>query len=194
MEWSHSTKISLTRKKKFKYVNGTLLLPVATNPTYEVWGIENSFMMSWLLQSIQPEISRNYLIFFTKCDIWMVVNRTYSKVGFTSQIFQIKRQIQKTKQRALSVTKYFNILKGLLIELDLYIALEMKSPTNERRVKEMLEQESLPISLGLNLEYDLVFYHVLKNKPFPDLDEIFMIIRNEESRRELMGKKMRILA
>ena len=189
MEWSHSTKIPLTRKKKFKYVNGTLLLPVATNPTYEVWGIENSFVMSWLLQSIQPEISRNYLLFFTKCDIWMVVNRTYSKVGFTSQIFQIKRQIQETKQRALSVTKYFNILKGLLIELDLYIALEMKSPTNERRVKEMLEQESLPISLGLNLEYDLVFYHVLKNKHFPDLDEIFMIIRNEESCKELMGKK-----
>lgn len=45
-------------------------------------------------------------------DIWDAVNKTYSKVGFSSQVFQIKRRIMNTKQGTWSVTKYYKSLKG----------------------------------------------------------------------------------
>ena len=44
-------------KGKFKYVSDTLHAPVARDPTYEVWEIENSLVMSWLMHSMQPRIS-----------------------------------------------------------------------------------------------------------------------------------------
>ena len=43
--------------------------------------------------------------------------------------------------------------------------------------------------MGLNLEYHQVCDHVLGKEPFPDMDEAFMLVRGEESRSELMGKK-----
>ena len=120
MEWSQSAKISLMGKGKFKYVNGALPTPVVTDPIYEAWEIENSLV----------------ILLPTAHNIWTAASKTYSKVGSASQIFQI---IQKTKQGASSVTKSFNILKGLLIEVNLYTNLEMESPTHARWVKEMLE-------------------------------------------------------
>ena len=107
MEWRQSTKISLMGKGKFKYVNSTLLASAATDPTYEAWEIQNSLVMSWLLHSMQPEISRTYFLLLTTRDIWTTVNTTYLKVGFTSQFFQIKRQIQKTKQGAFMCNQVF---------------------------------------------------------------------------------------
>ena len=92
--------------------------------------------MSWLLHSMQPEISRTYLLLPTACGIWMT---NYRRWDLRPKSFRLKRQIQKTKQGASSITEYLNILKVLLIELDMYTTLEMESPTDARWVKEMLE-------------------------------------------------------
>ena len=56
-------------KGKFKYVNGALLLLTTIEPSYEVWEIENPFIMSWLLHSIQLEISKTYFLLPTTHDI-----------------------------------------------------------------------------------------------------------------------------
>ena len=66
---TQSAKISLMGKGKFKYVNGTLLLLTTIEPSYEVWEIENPFIMSWLLHSIQLEISKTYFLLPTTHDI-----------------------------------------------------------------------------------------------------------------------------
>ena len=63
----------------------------------------------------------------------------YRRWDLRPKSFRLKRQIQKTKQGASSITEYLNILKVLLIELDMYTTLEMESPTDARWVKEMLE-------------------------------------------------------
>ena len=69
-------------------------------------------VMSWLIHFMQLEIRKTYLPFPMAKDIWDAVNKTYSKVGFSSQVFQIKRQIMNTKQGTWSVTKYYKSLKG----------------------------------------------------------------------------------
>ena len=70
MEWSQSAKISLMGKENFKYANGTLLALSATNLIYEVWEIENSLVMFWLLHYMQLEISKTYLFLPIVCNIW----------------------------------------------------------------------------------------------------------------------------
>ena len=69
IEWSQSAKISLMEKENFKYANGTLFAPATTDLIYEVWEIENSFVMFWLLHSMQLEISKTYLLLPIVCDI-----------------------------------------------------------------------------------------------------------------------------
>ena len=76
--------------------------------------------MSWLLNSREPRIKKTYILLPIAKEIWDAVYKTYSKVGFMTQIFQIKWQIYIIKQGSMNVTDYYNTLKGLLTELDLY--------------------------------------------------------------------------
>ncbi|CAL9176872.1 unnamed protein product, partial [Musa hybrid cultivar] len=68
------------------------------------------------------------------CKTWEIKNM---EMIFTSQNFQIKRQIQKMKQGTSSATDYYNNLQGLLAELDLYQILEMESAADTRNLLEM---------------------------------------------------------
>ncbi|RVW20593.1 hypothetical protein CK203_115255 [Vitis vinifera] len=113
MERSRSVKISLKSKGKVKYVMGTAKPPAEDGLEYEVWDAEDSMVMSWLPHSMQPEISKTYLFLTTAEDIWEAVSKTYSKVGVSSQIIEVKRHIFNTKQGSSTVTEYYNALKGL---------------------------------------------------------------------------------
>ena len=106
MEWSQSVKNSLKSKGKFKYVSGAAQPPDEKDPKYESWDTENYMVMSWLLHSMEPRIRKTYILLSNAKDIWDAVNKKYSKVGFVTQIFQIKRQIYNTKQGSMSVIDY----------------------------------------------------------------------------------------
>ncbi|KAL6327137.1 hypothetical protein AAG906_014955 [Vitis piasezkii] len=105
--------IATSNKGKVKYVMGTAKPPAEDGLEYEVWDAEDSMVMSWLPHSMQPEISKTYLFLTTAEDIWEAVSKTYSKVGVSSQIFEVKRHIFNTKQGSSTVTEYYNALKGL---------------------------------------------------------------------------------
>ena len=50
-------------------------------------------------------------------DIWEVVYLTYTKKGMVDQLYDLKVRIVFTKQSTKSVTRYYNISKGLWQEL-----------------------------------------------------------------------------
>ena len=71
---------------------------------FAVWEEEDSQIMSWLWNSMQPEIRRTCMFPPTAKEIWESVCQTYSKVRDASQIFDLKTKIYNTKQGTLSVT------------------------------------------------------------------------------------------
>ena len=165
-----------------KYVNGTAPAPQITGPKYEAWEIENYSVMALLLHSMEREISRTYLLLPTARDIWLAVQKAYFKVGFTSQIFQLKRHIDKFQQGPLSVTNYFTTLKGYFIELDLYQTIEMETLNDTTSVKNMFEKERVyKFLLGRNPEFEQVCDRVLGREIFLDLDKAFSSVKGSES-------------
>ncbi|KAL6338509.1 hypothetical protein AAG906_020610 [Vitis piasezkii] len=60
----------------------------------------------------------------------------------------------------------------------------MESPIDARRVKEILEHDRV---------YQFLLGSCIREKPFLDLHEAFMLIKGEKSYRELKGKNVRIL-
>ena len=59
------------------------------------------------------------------------------------------------KQGTSSVTDYYNNLRGLLAELDIYQILEMESAADTKRLRNLLEMERVfQFLLGLNSEFD----------------------------------------
>ena len=75
---------------------------------------------AWLLNSMEPAISRVSLYYKTVNAIWEMVEEMYSDLGNSAQIFEIKSALREKRQGNLSVTEYYNELQVLWQELDLY--------------------------------------------------------------------------
>ena len=123
--------------------------------------------MSWLQHSMQLEINKAYLLLPTAKDIWEAINKTYFKIGFASQVFQIKRYIINIRQGSLSATDFNNSLKGLLKELDLYQNVPQIPITPSNKMRSMLEMEWVfQFLLELNPQFNQVCGRVLgKDQP-----------------------------
>ena len=84
-----------------------------TNPSYATWDAENSMIMAWLVNSIEEEISSNYMCYPTVKVLWDNIIQMYSNLGNQSQIYELQLKLGDIHQGENSVTKYFNVLRGL---------------------------------------------------------------------------------
>ena len=62
--------------------------------------------MSWLLNSMQPEVAKPFLFLSTAKEIWDVVTHNYSKQEDAAQVFELMNKIHATKQGEFTVTTY----------------------------------------------------------------------------------------
>ena len=74
---------------------------------FGAWDEADSMIMSWLWNSMQPEISGPYMLFTTASEIWEVVQQTYSKVDDATQIYEIKTIREFITIDFLSIFKFF---------------------------------------------------------------------------------------
>ena len=70
LQWSQSVNIVICGRGKFEYLAGEANAPAATDPTYKIWFAENSIVHVWLINSMEPRISRQYFFLKTAKDVW----------------------------------------------------------------------------------------------------------------------------
>ena len=143
LEWSQFAKLFLKSRGKIGYLHGTIELPKQFDPSFESWDAENSMIMSWMLYSMQPEIGKPFLFLSSAKEVWDAVSQRYSKKWDATQIYELKTLIHVTEQKGLSMTTYYNTLKVLWQELDLYQHIEMESTANATRLAEMIKQDRI---------------------------------------------------
>ncbi|KAE8732721.1 homogentisate phytyltransferase 1 [Hibiscus syriacus] len=120
LQWSQSVKLFICGHGKFGYLSGTTTKPAEEDEESERWEAENSMIMSWLINSIDPSVGRTYLFLPTAHDIWNAVNETYSDLG---NVAQCDYEWSCAKDRALfhkmvEKERVFEFLVGLNKELD----------------------------------------------------------------------------
>lgn len=99
-----SIKMVIDGKVKLGYLTGETEEPVATHPvSHKKWKSENSLVMAWLVNSMEPSVGKTYLFLPMAKDIW----ETYSDIENFSQIFEIKTKLWKMKQGTRGVMEYF---------------------------------------------------------------------------------------
>lgn len=94
------------------YLTGELPTPKYTDALYKSWLVENSLVLAWLINSMEPQISRRYLWFDTAKDVWDVARSMYLDLGNASQMFEIRSKLKEMKQGSISVTRYFSDLQN----------------------------------------------------------------------------------
>ncbi|KAL6311476.1 hypothetical protein AAG906_012064 [Vitis piasezkii] len=187
IQWAQSVRIFICGKGKEEYLTGAIVQPKEDAPGYRTWKLENSMVMSWLINSMTNDIGENFMYYGTAKEIWDAARETYSNIDNTSAIFEIKSILQDLRQGDSTVTKYFNILTRYWQQLDIYEELVWKCPEDGFLYKKVIEKECIyKFLLGLNKNLDEVHGRVLSIKPLPSDREVFSEIHREESRQKVM--------
>ena len=59
LKWSQAVELYLKARGKMGHYDGRITAPSTTDPGYDKWEIENSVIMSWLINSMVLEISES---------------------------------------------------------------------------------------------------------------------------------------
>ena len=112
---------------KIGYLTGTTSAPDSKDPLYDIWDVENSMVMMWLVNSMEEEISSNYMCFSTAKELWDEITAMYSDLGNQSQIYELNLKLGEIWQGSDTVAIYFNSLKRIWQDLDLFNTYEWKN-------------------------------------------------------------------
>ena len=86
------------------------------------------------------------------------------------------------------MTKYFNSLKRIWQDMDLFNDYEWKSPENCNYYKNMVDAgQVVKFLAGLNVEFDEVRGRIIGRNPLPPISEVFA--REKIRRQVMLGKK-----
>ena len=185
LKWSHFVQTFLKGKGKLNHLTGKDT-PEATDGKFAAWDEEDAVVISWLWNSMVPEISDACIFMKTAKEVWDSCKENYSKVGDAAQIYEIKMKIATTKQGDQSISEYAQTLQNLWLELDHYEHFEAKCTADATLLKNYKEKDRIYKFLtGLNNEFDPIRIQVL-GKELPSLNETMAAFRTEESRRGVM--------
>ncbi|XP_052206803.1 LOW QUALITY PROTEIN: 1-phosphatidylinositol-3-phosphate 5-kinase FAB1B-like [Diospyros lotus] len=185
LQWAQLVKTLLKGRGKGNHLTGNP--PMETDSTYIAWDIDDSRIMSWLWGTMQPEISRNFMFLSTAKAVWEIAQQTYSKLQDASVIFEVKIKITATKQSQLTVMDYYNLMRGLWLELDQYQPIKMVCREDAATLNRIIKRDWIVEFLArLNPDFDQVRVKILGKEKLPNLNEVFAIVRSEENRRYAM--------
>ena len=191
MQWAQSARMYITGLRLISHVNGTVMYPSEEDPKYNDWGADNALVMTWLLQSMQPQISKGFLFVKTVKELWDAVQETYSSVGNFAKLYELQQDIAKYKQGDLSLASYYHTLKGKWDEYDHYQDYTPVCAADVKGFQAMVERNRIYEFLGgLHPNYENARVQVLGRYPVPSsVREVFNYIQTEESRRKAMPIK-----
>ena len=126
----------------------------------------------------------------TVLELWHNVNQMYSALKNQSQIFKLILKLGKIRQGEHNVIKYFNSLKQIWQNLDLFNTYEWKSLEDAQHHKKTVEDGRIfKFLTGLNVKFDEVRGRIIRRQPLPSIGDVFSKARREESQRNVMLSK-----
>ncbi|KAH1031377.1 hypothetical protein J1N35_043551, partial [Gossypium stocksii] len=94
---SQSVKIFLLGKERLGYVTSEIKKLAVTDTGFAKWMRDNGRVMTWLLNSMAPSISRNFLLYTTSAEIWSAIRKTYSSTDNIAELYHVEDQAATLK-------------------------------------------------------------------------------------------------
>lgn len=190
LPWSQSVILFIRGKGKADFITGEARKPEITEKSYKTWEIDNSKVMSWLINSMTPEIGEDFLLYETAEEIWAAVKETYSNKDNVSELFRLEKTLRGLRQGNMVVIDYYNKLSRFWQQLDAMEKPNWTCVKDAAVFSDLIEQKRIFTFLdGLNDNLDEVRGRILGTKPLPKIREVVSEVRREESRKQVMLHK-----
>ncbi|XP_059625859.1 uncharacterized protein LOC132268941 [Cornus florida] len=183
--WAQSAKMFIGGKGKIGYITGSEKELAESEKAYPQWFADNAMVMSWLVNSMQPNIVVGYMFMKTAKQIWDSVQRTYSQRQNNARIFQLGRDITRISQSDLTVSGYIAKLRAIWEEMSYYDSFHSwKDPDDAVLYAGIVEKNRVfQFLAGLNDEFEYARIHLLGLSSFPTLKDAYSHVLSDESRR-----------
>ncbi|KZV46133.1 hypothetical protein F511_29095 [Dorcoceras hygrometricum] len=104
IHWSQSVMMYICVRGKDNFLTGLVPRPDVGDPKLRLWKADNNMVMSWLINSMTPEIGENFLLYPTAKDIWDAAREAYSCKDNSAELFAIEQRLRRcAKVKILSL-------------------------------------------------------------------------------------------
>ena len=80
------------------------------DPAFKSWKAENSMVMSWLINSMNPEIGETFLLYSIAGEIWQADREIFFNSENVSELFETENTMHDLHQGEMFVTQFFSSL------------------------------------------------------------------------------------
>lgn len=136
--------------------------------------------MSWLVNTVQPNTARGYLLLDTTCKIWSAAVQTYSQIDNNVQIYEPRKKVYETKQREMRVSLYQAKVSSLWQELDYYQDFQARCPADATKIRRWLIRSICSIWLESMQSLTKFKYKVLGRNLFPALKQTYSYVSRKK--------------
>ncbi|CAB4263649.1 unnamed protein product [Prunus armeniaca] len=156
-------------RSKPGFVNGTIRAPEASDPKFEDWFCKDQLFMSWLLNSMEPQVVEMFSFSGSAHHFWEFVKEM--------------KDIAGCYQDGKPIIKHLGKLKSMWNELSLYRPHTTDSATPLKRAE---EDKKFQLLASLDQEYEDLHSHILMSAEIPSLNNVCTTIHQEESRKKVI--------
>jgi gag-polypeptide of LTR copia-type len=163
--WARSVTLSLQGKGKIDHITDN---SAKTDPN---WTTNDINVMNWLLNLMEPQISRLFMYLESAKEIWEETKEMFGQEKNLAYIFHLKQELAKINQGPKTVTEYYGDLKVKWDEIGLY------SHTTDLKA---LEQDHIFQFLSrLDPSYEPIRAQILLSKELPKLRAVVAMVQRE---------------
>ncbi|XP_047942849.1 uncharacterized protein LOC125189631 [Salvia hispanica] len=183
---------ALLAKNKLVFVDGSILRPGREDLLYQPWIRCNSMVISWIRNSVSPQICSSVMYLDDAYSIWSDLNDRFS-TGDSARIYQLKQQLMSLSQGTSDVNGYFTNLRIVWDEFKStqpisWCTCGRCNCGSATRWHEHQEHDcTMQFLIGLNPSFSQIRSHILSMVPLPSLSKVFALVIQEERQRHIDG-------
>ena len=193
-KWSRSVKIALRTKGKLGFIDGSCARPSQDTSKLEQWIKCDSMVVSWLLNSMVPDLSEAFLYVNTAHELWDELTERFGESN-GPLLYQLEKEISDLYQGSDIVAVYYTKLKRLwdeisdMFDVPVCTCLEtcpsiLKTQASDQRKKLM------QFLMYLNDEYEAIREQILLIDPLPTVNKAYSTIQRVERQRQVTHTTM----
>jgi hypothetical protein len=161
LQWSRAVLVFLTGRGKESYLT-------TTKPTdatkISKWIKEDAQIMTWLWNSLEPDVFNNVSYLESSKDIWDTLHLMYSSEENITRIHELYQDMFSLQQGDRSIEEYFSLLQGMWDELNVYQPLSIDLQKQQKYREEFRVAKFLS---GLKPDLDPICSQILSGKDIP---------------------------
>ncbi|KAL3632291.1 hypothetical protein CASFOL_025275 [Castilleja foliolosa] len=181
--WACKIKLALGARGWMHHITGIPKPPLPTETNYPTWEKTNIQVISWLVDSMVPDLMGQFIEYQTARELWNGIYETYRSGEDALQIYDLHIQANRLFQGEQSLEKYYQSCQSIWRDIDRRDPNNMECANDIQKYNKKIQTFRLYQFIhGADSKFDAVKRDLLKEAPQPTVEMAYAALRREAAR------------